>query len=160
MRKNIKAAMRTSEAERQQVADFLRDGCAEGRLGADELEQRLDQLFAGHTVADLEALVWDLPGGDAVLPGALPAVRTGGVPARHRHGRPRSVVALLILAIAVVAISAMPPEAVVGVTVVAVIFGCLALALATVLAPAGFVLIALAWLAGRLWRGRMGPRLR
>src|SRR3954468_15723364 len=60
--------MRTSDAERQRVADFLRDACGEGRLSPEELEERLDQLFAGSTVADIAVLVRDLPGGSAVIP--------------------------------------------------------------------------------------------
>src|SRR5919107_3186665 len=72
------ASMRTSDAERQRAADFLRDACAEGRLSPAELEERLDMLFAGSTVEDIAVLVRDLPGGAKV------------VPRLHRAGAPRA----------------------------------------------------------------------
>ena len=85
------ATMRTSDAERQRVADFLRDACGEGRLSPEELEERLDQLFAGSTVADIAVLVRDLPGGSAVIPrlgrAAAPRRAAGPpVPVRRRRG--------------------------------------------------------------------------
>ena len=153
--------MRTSEAERERVADFLRDCCVEGRLREDELEQRLDRLFSGQTVSDLELLVWDLPGGSRVLPSAAPAVAWAAVPAERRSRRvPRPLATVVVLVAAVAILSSMPPDAFVGLTAVALIFGLMLVVLATVLAPAGFVLIGLAWVAARLWRGVMGPRLR
>src|SRR3954451_20341033 len=84
------ATMRTSDAERQRVADFLRDACGDGRLSPEELEERLDQLFAGSTVAEIARLVRDLPGGGAVIPRldrrAVPRrVAVASVPARRRH---------------------------------------------------------------------------
>jgi hypothetical protein len=154
--------MRTSEAERERVADFLRDCCAEGRLHEDELEERLQRLFTGQTVADLELLIWDLPGGARVVPTGPPAVTA---PAAAPDGRDRRVArrpigALVVFVAAIAVLWSMPPEAIVGVTVVALVFIVFALVLATVLAPAGFVLLALAWLAGRLWRGLMRPPVR
>jgi hypothetical protein len=151
--------MRTSEAERQRVAEFLRDACGEGRLEADELDQRLDRLFAGHTVRDMEDLVWDLPGGQGVLPGAAPAVfRASATPGRRRPPVSRPLLAVLLVVVAAAILSSTPPEAIVGVMAIAMVFGLVALMLAAVFAPAGFLILGLAWLANRLWRGRMGPR--
>src|SRR3954469_22218585 len=87
------ASMRTSDAERQRVAEFLRDACGDGRLSPEELEERLDQLFAGSTVADIAVLVRDLPGGGAVIPrldrrAAPRRVAVASVPARRRHAPP------------------------------------------------------------------------
>ena len=84
--------MRTSDAERQRVAEFLRDACADGRLTAEELEERLDLLFAGSTVADIAELVRDLPGGSRVVPrlhrGAPPRmVATASGPVARRRPR-------------------------------------------------------------------------
>src|SRR4051794_41570494 len=82
------STMRTSDAERQRVADFLRDACGEGRLSPEELEERLDQLFAGSTVADIAVLVRDLPRGSAGIPRlrraapARPIARPPGPPRR------------------------------------------------------------------------------
>ena len=67
--------MRTSDAERHKAADFLRDACGDGRLSTHELEERLDALFAGTTVADIAVLVRDLPGGGAVIPRLTPRRR-------------------------------------------------------------------------------------
>src|SRR4051794_39253746 len=86
-------SMRTSDAERQRVAEFLRDACGDGRLSPEELEQRLDQLFTGSTVADITVLVRDLPGGSAVIPrlgrsGPPRRVAVTAVPVRRRPHSP------------------------------------------------------------------------
>jgi hypothetical protein len=156
---NRAATMRTSDAERQRVADFLRDACAEGRLSADELDERLDALFAGHTVADLDALVWDLPGGQAVLPGMWPAAR---MPAQPPAPRPnlavRAGVMLIAFAVLAVVFHSLPgfvTIAIVGVLIALVVTtGMFAVALA----PVGIVLCAIAWIMGRLFGGRPDPR--
>src|SRR3954447_572381 len=84
------ASMRTSDAERQRAADFLRDACADGRLSPAELEERLELLFAGSTVEDIAVLVRDLPGGAKVVPrlqrGAVPrGIAPAPLPARRRR---------------------------------------------------------------------------
>ena len=87
--------MRTSEAERQRVAEFLRDACADGRLNAEELEQRLDRLFTGGTVGDIERDVWDLPGGRPSCRASPPAREcrrpcpSAGANSRRRGRSPR-----------------------------------------------------------------------
>jgi hypothetical protein len=43
------------------VAELLRHGTAEGRLTADEFDERLDALYAARTYGELDALVADLP---------------------------------------------------------------------------------------------------
>jgi hypothetical protein len=144
--------MRTSDSERQRVAEFLRDCCAEGRLGADELDERLDRLFSSHTVADAEAVVWDLPGGEAVLPRLWPAVRTPVRPPARRRPPLSPVVTLAVVALVVLLISA-HPSAAIGLFGVLLVLGVVGSMLAVLFAPAGFVLLGLAWLAGRLWRG-------
>jgi len=55
------AAMRVSDAEREDAAAELREHYAAGRLTAEELDERLDQAFAARTDADLTALMHDLP---------------------------------------------------------------------------------------------------
>ncbi|MEY2534415.1 MAG: hypothetical protein QOF29_2325 [bacterium] len=157
---NRAATMRTSEAERQRVADLLRDACAEGRLGADELDDRLDRLFTSHTVADLEGLVWDLPGGEAVLPGLWPVARTASAPAPRGNVAVRAGVTLLALAVLAVAFSSLPgfvTWAIVGIVVALVVTTGM---LAVVLAPVGLAVYAVAWLVARLFRGRPEPHPR
>jgi hypothetical protein len=53
--------LRVSDADRERVADRLRSASAEGRLTADELEERLERAFSARTDAELEPLVADLP---------------------------------------------------------------------------------------------------
>jgi Flp pilus assembly protein TadB len=58
---NRRGAIRASDSEREQVADRLRNAAAEGRLLAEELEQRLTRALRARTVGELDALVDDLP---------------------------------------------------------------------------------------------------
>jgi hypothetical protein len=53
--------MRVGDAEREIVATQLREHYADGRLTLDELNERLDQVFAAKTRADLTAVTRDLP---------------------------------------------------------------------------------------------------
>ena len=151
--------MRTSDAERQRVAEFLRDACGDGRLSPEELEERLDHLFAGSTVADIAVLVRELPGGSAVVPrlgrGAVPRRAPAPVPARRRSHSPAVPVgaALLVVGAAWWVLAALPP-------LLAVVFGAVLLSvaiavgiLAVAMAPVGLAVFGLAWLAQKLFRG-------
>ncbi|NLU68938.1 DUF1707 domain-containing protein [Streptomyces sp. HNM0574] len=53
--------MRASDAERERVADLLRDALAEGRLDMDEFQERLDTAYHARTRGELVPLVRDLP---------------------------------------------------------------------------------------------------
>jgi hypothetical protein len=53
--------MRASDADRDRVMDVLRDATAEGRLTADELDERLAAALTARTFGDLAALTEDLP---------------------------------------------------------------------------------------------------
>jgi len=55
-------AVRASDGERDQAAEILRAGYAEGRLSSAELDERLTAAYAAKTRADLHALTSDLPG--------------------------------------------------------------------------------------------------
>jgi Domain of unknown function (DUF1707)/2TM domain len=50
-----------SDADRDRTAERLRAAASEGRLTADELEQRLETAFSARSAAELEPLVADLP---------------------------------------------------------------------------------------------------
>jgi len=54
--------VRASDAERDQAAEILRAGYAEGRLSRAELDERLTGAYAAQTRADLRDLTGDLPG--------------------------------------------------------------------------------------------------
>jgi hypothetical protein len=56
--------IRASDADRDRTAALLREHHAEGRLTAEEFNERLDQAYAAKTVGDLDQLLADLPGID------------------------------------------------------------------------------------------------
>ncbi len=56
------APVRASDAEREQAAEILRAGYAEGRLTRAELDERLAVAYAATTRAGLGDLTGDLPG--------------------------------------------------------------------------------------------------
>ncbi|GAA3493586.1 DUF1707 domain-containing protein [Streptomyces prasinosporus] len=55
------ADLRASDADRDRVADLLRDALGEGRLTAEEHAERVEGVLAAKTVGELEAFVRDLP---------------------------------------------------------------------------------------------------
>ena len=57
-----RAVLRASDSDRERIADRLRKATAEGRLLAEELEERLGAAFSARTYGELDALVADLPG--------------------------------------------------------------------------------------------------
>ncbi|MEU8889806.1 DUF1707 domain-containing protein [Streptomyces sp. NPDC048442] len=54
-------SLRASDADRDRVADILREAMAEGRLDAEEHGERIDAVYRAKTQAELEPLVSDLP---------------------------------------------------------------------------------------------------
>ncbi|WP_309235672.1 DUF1707 domain-containing protein [Streptomyces sp. TRM64462] len=54
-------AMRASDADRDRIADILREALAEGRLDAEEHAERVDAVYRAKTLGELEPLVADLP---------------------------------------------------------------------------------------------------
>ncbi|MER7489946.1 DUF1707 domain-containing protein [Streptomyces sp. NPDC126497] len=55
------AELRASDADRDRIADLLREALAEGRLTADEHAERVEGVLAAKTVGELDAFVRDLP---------------------------------------------------------------------------------------------------
>ncbi|MFI6941750.1 DUF1707 domain-containing protein [Streptomyces sp. NPDC050418] len=53
--------LRASDADRERVAEVLRDALAEGRLDMEEFEERLEATYKARTYKDLEPLTRDLP---------------------------------------------------------------------------------------------------
>jgi hypothetical protein len=81
--------LRVSDDEREFVAERLRVAAGEGRIGLDELEDRISTVYTAKTYAELEPVTRDLPA--AASPGVgLPSVaaarsgrwRIGGRPSR------------------------------------------------------------------------------
>ena len=148
--------MRTSEAERQRVADFLRDCCGEGRLSPEELDQRLEALWAGRTVADLEQVVVDLPGGENFLPALWPRAE----PPSRRRSWSRAALALVALGAAALTTAWLPAMLVWVSMAVILSVVVTAVVLAVALAPAALLMLLVGWLAVRIWRGGLGPQAR
>ncbi|MEV0091809.1 DUF1707 domain-containing protein [Streptomyces sp. NPDC050738] len=70
--------MRASDAERERVAESLREAVAEGRLDMEEFENRLDAAYKARTHGELEPLVRDLPAPGTVAGSAAPEVAAKG----------------------------------------------------------------------------------
>jgi hypothetical protein len=66
--------LRASYEDRDRVAEELRVAAGDGRLTADELDQRLEAALTARTYGELAALTTDLPGVARVEP-AVPVVR-------------------------------------------------------------------------------------
>ncbi|MFV0135769.1 DUF1707 domain-containing protein [Streptomyces sp. HMX87] len=60
--------LRASDADRERVAEVLRDALAEGRLDMAEFEERLDATYQARTYGELAPITRDLPVGDAPAP--------------------------------------------------------------------------------------------
>ncbi len=90
--------VRASDADRERTVSLLREHHAQGRLTAEEFNDRLDRVFAAKTIGELDALLADLPGIDLYRlpaagirpapPGASRsrAARAGGGSAVSRRG--------------------------------------------------------------------------
>jgi DUF1707 SHOCT-like domain/Cell wall-active antibiotics response LiaF, C-terminal len=74
--------LRASDSDRDRIAEVLRDAAGEGRLGMDELDDRLSAVYAAKTYGELEPIVQDLPNArSANAPAAEPArYQFGGTP--------------------------------------------------------------------------------
>ncbi|MFJ7195061.1 MULTISPECIES: DUF1707 domain-containing protein [unclassified Streptomyces] len=70
--------IRASDADRDRIADILREAMAEGRLTADEHAERVDAVYRAKTVGELEPLVRDLP-----APAGTARAATPGVPGQE-----------------------------------------------------------------------------
>ncbi|MCS0634491.1 DUF1707 domain-containing protein [Streptomyces sp. LP05-1] len=70
-------SLRASDADRDRVADILRDALAEGRLDAQEHGERIDAVYRAKTVGELEPLVRDLP---AAAPAREPGPQRWNLP--------------------------------------------------------------------------------
>ena len=68
--------LRASHADRDQVVELLRVAAGDGRLSAEELDDRLERALTARTYAELAALTGDLPAtpGTAVVPPGAGAV--------------------------------------------------------------------------------------
>ncbi|MFF3344257.1 DUF1707 domain-containing protein [Streptomyces sp. NPDC002779] len=72
------AELRASDADRDRIADILREALAEGRLTPDEHSERVEGVLAAKTVGELEVFIKDLPAAH----GPRPAASYAHIPSR------------------------------------------------------------------------------
>ncbi|WP_326598787.1 DUF1707 SHOCT-like domain-containing protein [Streptomyces sp. NBC_01803] len=90
--------VRASDADRDRIADILREALAEGRLDPDEHAERVEAAYRAKTFGELEPLIRDLPAGQSPAAPVAAPVR-GPAAGRGGHGlrvaNAKSVVAVL-----------------------------------------------------------------
>ena len=69
------ADQRVSDAERDEVVDLLRAAAGEGRIGHDELDERLSRALRAKTYRELNATVDDIPRPRRGSAGRMPQTR-------------------------------------------------------------------------------------
>lgn len=89
--------LRASDQDRDRIAEILRDAAGEGRLGMDELDDRLNAVYAAKTYGELEPIVQDLPNARGPSAPAMPAVLAAGPALYQFGGTPSSASAIAIM---------------------------------------------------------------
>jgi len=98
--------LRVSDADRERVAERLRDAAGEGRLTLDELDERVERAYAARTAGELTTLTADLPATTGAGLSAKPSDRKprrwlvsimggGNLRGRWRAGEKLTVVSLM-----------------------------------------------------------------
>jgi Domain of unknown function (DUF1707) len=70
-----KRNLRVSHEDRDQVAEQLRVAAGDGRLTADELDERLETALTARTYGELEALLTDLPASPGAVLAPVPEAK-------------------------------------------------------------------------------------
>ncbi|QHC20891.1 DUF1707 SHOCT-like domain-containing protein [Streptomyces sp. GS7] len=70
--------LRASDADRERVAEILRDALAEGRLDMAEFDERFDATYQARTYGELERITADLPAGAPAPPSLRKEPAAGG----------------------------------------------------------------------------------
>jgi hypothetical protein len=87
--------LRASDTDREKVANTLREAAGDGRLTMDELDERLDAVYAAKTYAELMPITHDLPASGAAYVPAVSAAPAGGM--RQYGGEASSHLGIAIL---------------------------------------------------------------
>src|SRR5580692_3024252 len=110
---------RASHADREQVVGALQAAFVQGRLTADELDERIGQALAARTYAELAALTTDLPADptpalqSAPAPPPAPARRLQNPAARRAVKAGAGAIGVAVIALgAVIAVAGEPAAAV------------------------------------------------
>ncbi|GLW27300.1 hypothetical protein Areg01_02410 [Actinoplanes regularis] len=80
------ARLRTSDTEREEIAEIVRAAMAEGRLSLDEGEERLAGAYAAKYRDELDQLTRDLPHGGRQALARMPHRRAATRRSLQRHG--------------------------------------------------------------------------
>ncbi|MFI2640376.1 DUF1707 domain-containing protein [Streptomyces sp. NPDC018610] len=78
----VAGQLRASDADRERVAEILRDALAEGRLDMAEFEERLEATYSARTYGELEPITSDLPDAGAAAAPVMPSVSLRKEPVR------------------------------------------------------------------------------
>jgi len=116
--------LRMSDAEREQAAGELAEHYAQGRLTVEEHSERLDQIWAARTRAELAPIFRDLPGRYGPPPFNQPLLqpfnqqfrqpyppaftRYAAPPRRARRGMPAPLMAILAVLVVVTVLTHLP----------------------------------------------------
>ncbi len=90
--------MRISDAERQEVADRLRDALGEGRLELSEFDERVQSAYQAKTYRELTPLTADLP--SAPMPLSIARRNGGPVTAAEASRRAAALLSMVFVFIA------------------------------------------------------------
>jgi hypothetical protein len=85
--------LRASDADRERIAETLREAAGDGRLTMDELDERLDAVYAAKTYAELQPITHDLPATGTVPAPAAPS--SGQVRQYGGDGTSHTAIAIL-----------------------------------------------------------------
>ncbi|MBV9820513.1 MAG: DUF1707 domain-containing protein [Solirubrobacterales bacterium] len=96
-----RGSLRASDSDRDRIVERLRRAAGEGRLLAEELEERVSRALIARTYDELEATVHDLPRPDS--PHRHPRRRSAGGWALHAVRAHPSLLVLVIPCLAVTA---------------------------------------------------------
>ncbi|MDI6519840.1 DUF1707 domain-containing protein [Streptomyces coelicoflavus] len=93
--------LRASDADRERVAEVLRDALAEGRLDMTEFEERLDATYSARTYGELAPITRDLPVGTVAeaprVSMTKEPARDGGWAGRITRAEPSSTWAVAVM---------------------------------------------------------------
>ncbi len=90
-------SLRASDQDRDHAAEVLRDAAGEGRLSPEELDERLDAVYAAKTYTDLEPTIQDLPHTGPFPPPAPTVTSVDSAAANRFGGEPTSSAAIAIM---------------------------------------------------------------
>lgn len=91
-----RSQLRAADTDRDAVAEHLAVAMSEGRLRADEYDQRLAQAYAATTYAELDRLVADLPAPTQRAPATSPRSATDHASALEATDDPRWIIGCTI----------------------------------------------------------------